>query len=300
MSFMKIAVSGSRGFIGSALVAFLMTQKHDIVRLVRSRSGANSQDVSWDPKTGAVDKPALEGFDAVIHLAGEPIAKGRWTAAKKAKIRDSRIQGTKLLAQTISQLNNPPRVVISASAIGIYGNRGDEILTEESAAGTGFLAEVGRQWEAAADPMKQRGIRVVCARTGIVMDSSGGALALMTPIFRMGTGGNLGNGKQFMSWISLEDEVGAFHHALTTNSLEGPVNFTAPHPVTNGEFTKTMGRVLHRPTIFPLPAFAARILFGEMADEALLASSRVEPRKLLESGYKFRHPDLEGALRFGL
>ena len=294
---MKILVSGSRGFIGSTLIPFLTSQGHDVVRLVRSSSTSNAKDVSWNPETSIIDKAGLEGIDAIIHLAGEPIAKGRWTAEKKAKIRDSRVKGTGLLAKTVLQLNHPPKIAVCASAIGIYGNQADEILTEESVPGTGFLAEVGQQWESAANPMKQRGIRLVYARTGIVLAPSGGALALMLPIFKMGLGGNLGSGKQFMSWISLEDEIGAFHHALVTNSLEGPVNFTAPRPVTNTEFTKTLGRALHRPTIFPLPAFAARIMFGELADEALLASARVEPTKLLSSGYKFRHPDLETALQ---
>ena len=294
---MKILVTGSRGFVGSALVPFLTRQGHQITRLVRSEPKPGVPDVTWNPQAGTIDRSKLEGFDAVIHLAGEPIAKGRWTAKKKAEIRDSRVKGTELLAKTLPQLSQPPQVVACASAIGIYGNRGNEILTEESAPGTGFLAEVGREWEAAADLLRKGGIRVVHLRTGIVLAPSGGALALMLPIFTLGLGGKLGSGTQYMSWISLNDVIGAFHHALITESLAGPANAVAPSPVTNAEFTKALGRILRRPTPFPVPAFAARCAFGEMADEALLASTRVEPTKLLATGYRFKFPQLEEALR---
>jgi hypothetical protein len=239
----------------------------------------------------------LEGFDGVVHLAGESIAAGRWTEKKKRRIRDSRVRGTRLLAESLAGLQNPPRVFVGASAMGYYGDRGEEVLREESAPGTLFLSAVCREWESAAQPLSARGVRVVHARFGLVLGSSGGALAKMLPPFRLGLGGVLGRGDQYMSWISLDDAVGALLHALSTESLSGPVNAASPAPVTNREFTKTLGRVLGRPTIFPLPAWAARLIFGQMAEELLLASARLEPAKLLKTGFTFRHPDLETALR---
>ena len=232
-----------------------------------------------------------------MHLAGENIAVRRWTPAQKARIRDSRVQGTRLLAQSLARLQQPPTVMVCASAIGFYGDRGEELLTEGSAPGSGFLTDTCRAWEAAAQPASEKDIRVVNLRLGVVLSPGGGALAKMLLPFRLGVGGKIGSGRQYMSWIEIDDVVGVIHYALTTDELRGPVNAVAPNPVTNREFTKTLGRVLSRPTIFPMPAFAARLAFGEMADELLLASTRVKPARLQNSGYYFRHPRLEDALR---
>ena len=297
---MKVLVTGSSGLIGSALIPSLTAEGHDVFRLVRPKSSSSQSGVSeirWDPAAGKIETAGLEGLDAVVHLAGESIATGRWTAEQKAKIRDSRIKGTELLCNTLARLAHPPKVMVSASAIGYYGDRGAESLREESPPGSGFLAEVSRQWEAATAAAAQKGVRVVIPRFGMVLSPAGGALAKMLPPFRMGAGGKLGSGKQYMSWVALNDAVGAIHHMLTNNLLKGPVNVVAPNSVTNFEFTKTLGRVLSRPTLAPVPAFAARLAFGEMADALLLASTRVEPAKLLNTGYRFRYPDLEGALR---
>ena len=294
---MKIAITGASGFVGSALIPSLTGKGYQIVRLVRSQPKSGGTEIRWDPAAGTIDAPALEGFDAVIHLAGDPIAEGRWTEEKKGRIRESRVKGTRLLAETIAKLSQPPKVFLCASAVGWYGNRGDEILTEESSSGSGFLAEVGREWEEAAAPAAQKGVRIVKMRFGIILHPAGGALKKMLPPFRMGVGGPFGNGKQFMSWITLDDVVGAIAHALANDSLRGPVNTVAPNPVTNWEFSKTLGKVLHRPVLLSVPAFAARILFGEMADEALLASAQVQPAKLLAGGYRFLYPELEPALR---
>jgi len=298
---MNVFITGSTGLVGSALVPFLMAGGHRVTRLVRrSQSpapGPAVTDVEWDPSAGRIDAGALEGLDAAVHLAGESIASGRWTAAKKARILESRVKGTRLLCETIANLSRPPKVLICASAIGFYGNRGEEVLTEESGPGTGFLADVCREWEAAVEPAEKRGIRVVRLRIGVILSPAGGALAKMLLPFKMAAGGVMGSGKQYMSWIALDDMVGVIHHALVTESLRGPVNGVAPYPVTNYQFTKTLGRVLGRPTIIPMPAFAARLAFGEMAGETILASARVDPAKLRQSGYAFRHPELEGALR---
>ncbi|MBI3615264.1 MAG: TIGR01777 family protein [Candidatus Omnitrophica bacterium] len=294
---MKILVSGSSGLIGSALIPILNRRGDQVIRLVRHSPKGAEIEIQWDPVAGILDTTRLEGLDAVVHLAGDPIASGRWTPEKKIKIRDSRVKGTKLLAESLARLQQPPKVLACASAIGIYGNRGEEILREESAPGAGFLAEVGQDWEKATAPAAQKGIRVVNTRFGIVMSTGGGALAMMMPPFRFGLGGKLGSGKQWMSWVAIDDVAGAIHHILVTDGIRGPVNVVSPHPVTNLEFTKTLGRVLRRPTLFFVPAFAARLAFGELADEALLASARVEPAKLLSSGYRFRYPELEGALR---
>jgi uncharacterized protein (TIGR01777 family) len=253
--------------------------------------------VYWHPEDGSIATPGLEGMDAVVHLAGENIAAGRWSSEKKARIRDSRVQGTRVLCDALAQLVNPPKVLVSASAIGYYGDRGAEVLREESRPGRDFLADVCRAWEAATAPAAQRGIRVVNLRFGIVLSAAGGALAKMLFPFKMGMGGIVGSGQQYMSWIALDDLVGAIHHALITDTLQGPVNAVAPNPVTNSEFTRTLGRVLRRPTLVPLPAFAARAAFGEMADALLLASIRVEPARLQDTHYAFRYPELEGALR---
>ncbi|MCY2968095.1 MAG: TIGR01777 family oxidoreductase, partial [Planctomycetota bacterium] len=240
--------------------------------------------------------PGLNDLDAVVHLAGENIAGGRWNAQRKARIRDSRGQGTLLLAEALAQLPKPPKVFISASAIGYYGDRGDEVLTEKSQPGTGFLADVCREWEAGAEPLRKKGVRVVNLRFGVVLSKDGGAIKQMLTPFKFGVGGILGNGKQYMSCLSLDDVVGIVQFALTHESLSGPVNAVCPTPLTNYEFTKTLGRALGRPTILPLPAFAARIALGEMADPLLLASDRVVPEALMTAGYKFLHPDVKTAL----
>lgn len=293
---MNILITGSTGLIGSTLISSFTTGEHRITRLVRSKPRPGMGEVFWNPQDGSIEMPGLEGMDAVVHLAGETIAE-RWTAEKKARIRDSRVNGTRLLSESLARLAQPPNVVVCASAIGYYGDRGDDVLREDSPPGSGFLAEVCREWEAAAAPAVQQGIRVVHLRIGIVLSPAGGALAKMLPPFRMGVGGRIGSGRQYMSWIAIDDLVGVFHQALTTESLTGPANAVAPNPVTNLEFTSTLGRVLGRPTLFPLPAVAARLAFGEMANDLLLASARVEPAQLLSTGYTFRFPELEGALR---
>src|SRR5215510_842164 len=293
---MNILVTGSSGLIGTALVSSLTISGHEVTRLVRRQPTSDEKAVHWDPMAGTIDASAIEGADAVVHLAGENIAE-RWTAAKKANIRNSRVKGTQLLCETLAHLSSPPKVLVSASAIGYYGDRGETILTDDSPPGRGFLAEVCRDWEAATEPARQQGMRVIQLRLGVVLSAAGGALAKMLPPFRLGLGGVLGSGRQYVSWIALDDVVGAIQHAIVTQALQGPTNAVAPRAVTNQEFTKTLGKVLGRPTAIPLPAFAARLMFGEMADELLLAGARVQPAKLLASGYQFRHPELEGALR---
>jgi uncharacterized protein (TIGR01777 family) len=293
---MNILVTGSSGLVGSALVPFLTTGGHRVMRLVRAEPRGEDE-VRWDPSIGAIDAQKLEGIDAVVHLAGESIADGRWTPEKKAKILNSRVQGTRLLSESLARLQRRPRVLVSASAIGYYGDRGEQPLNERSAAGSGFLPDVCRQWEAATQPAVEAGIRVVNLRIGVVLSAQGGALAKMLGPFRMGAGGRLGSGRQYLSWIALDDVVGAIHHGLMCDELSGPVNAVSPNPVTNREFTKTLGRVLRRPTMFPMPAPAARVIFGEMADELLLASTRVEPQRLMAEGYEFRFAELQSALR---
>jgi uncharacterized protein (TIGR01777 family) len=292
---MKVLVSGSSGLIGSALLPFLASGGHTVTRLVRSTPG--DAHVSWDPQKGTIEAARLEGFDAAVHLAGENIAAGRWTAERKALLRDSRVKGTQVLCAALASLSRPPEVLVAASAIGYYGDRGDEVLREESASGSGFLPEICREWEAATGPAREKRIRVVNLRMGVVLSATGGALAKMLPPFKLGVGGVLGSGRQYMSWIALDDLVGVFYHALSNPALDGPVNAVAPHPVTNREFTETLGRVLSRPVLLPMPAFAARLAFGEMANELLLASQRVEPVKLASVGHTFQFPELEGALR---
>jgi uncharacterized protein len=294
---MKILISGASGLVGRALVPHLTKGGHQVVRLVRARPAAGEAAVFWDPDTGTLDPAALEGFDTVIHLSGESIASGRWTEAKKARIRDSRVKSTALLAGRIERLSRPPGVLLCASAIGYYGDRGDEVLKEDSPRGKDFLAGVCQAWEAASDPAARIGVRVVRHRFGVILSPNGGALAKMLLPFKLGLGGRIGDGRQSMSWITIDDVVGAIDHALATKLLRGPVNTVGPNPVTNAEFTATLGRVLHRPTIFPMPAFAARLAFGEMADALLLSSQRVVPERLMTSGYRFRYPDLEAALR---
>ena len=255
---------------------------HTIRRLVR---GARAEGAArWNPDDGSLDESPLAGADAVVHLAGETIATGRWTAARKARIRDSRVRGTGLLTRALVKLHRKPRVLVSASAVGIYGTRGDEVVDERSAPGQGFLAEVCSQWEAATRPATDAGIRVVNVRVGVVLSGTGGALAKMLPPFRLGLGGVMGSGRQYMSWIAIDDVVGAIEHLLLADTVVGPVNLVAPDPVSNREFTKTLGRVLRRPTILRLPAFAIRLGLGEVADELLLASTRAQPARLTASG----------------
>ena len=292
---MRILISGSTGLIGSAFIRAASAAKHTFIPLVRKRGLASS--VYWDPESGAIDSTALAGIDAVVHLAGESIAARRWSAAQKERILGSRVKGTELLASTLARMSPRPRVMISASAIGYYGDCGDRRLTESSPAGSDFLAGVCREWERATSAASAAGIRVVHLRTGIVLAKAGGALPKMAMPFKLGVGGRIGSGKQYMSWIDLEDEVQVLLHCIQNESLEGPVNSAAPSAVTNAEFTKTLGRALSRPSLFPLPAFVARAMFGDMADALLLSSQRVEPAKLLDSGYAFRHTNLEETLR---
>jgi uncharacterized protein (TIGR01777 family) len=281
--------------VGSALLPALAAKGAPVSILTRGAASGAAR-IHWDPASGRLDPASLAGHDAVVHLAGENIAAGRWTAARKEAIRASRVDGTRLLATALARLSPPPRALICASAIGYYGDRGAEVLTESSAAGTGFLPEVCTMWEAAATPARNRGIRVAHARFGIILSARGGALAKMLTPFRLGAGGVLGSGAQYMSWISIDDAAGALVHMLRTESLSGAVNVVSPQPVTNREFTKALGRALGRPTIFPMPAFAARLAFGEMADALLLSSARVQPERLSGSAYKFRDERLDAAL----
>jgi len=289
----KVLVSGAGGLIGAALLSSLRSSGWSSVRLVR-RPAKNDEEISWDPARGIAPE-AVSGFDAVIHLAGESIF-GRWTEAKKEKILNSRVVATSNLAQALADAEEKPNVFVCGSAIGYYGNRGDELLREESAPGQGFLAEVCQRWEESTMPALRADIRTAHLRTGVVLSPKGGALGAMLLPFKAGVGGRVGSGRQWMSWIHLQDMVGAIHHILKNDLLQGPVNMVAPKPVTNTEFTKVLGSVLSRPTIFPLPEFAVRTVFGEMGQELLLASDRVEPGKLISSGYPFRFRELRGAL----
>ena len=297
---MKILVTGASGLVGSAVVRHLSERGDEVIELVRMEPREPARQVRWNPLQGIEEPAKLEGVEAAIHLAGEPIAEGRWTDDKKRRIRESRIRGTSVLAEALTGLEQKPSVLLSASAIGYYGSRGKEILREESTAGNDFLAQVCREWEEAAEPAALSGIRVAQMRFGVILSAEGGALAKMLTPFKLGVGGRIGSGEQYMSWIALEDVVGSIEHLLETESVRGPVNTVAPNPVTNAEFTKTLGEVLSRPTLFPVPKFALRLAFGEMADAALLASQRVEPARLKESGYVFKYPDLRGALQHAL
>jgi uncharacterized protein len=293
---MNILITGSSGLIGQALIPELKSGGHSVASLVRFKPQPGAPLVYWNPAQGEIDASKLEGFDAVVHLAGESVS-GRWTPAKKQAIRESRVQGTRLLCEALAKLSQRPRVLVAASASGYYGDRGDEVLREESAAGTSFLSQVCQEWEAATDPAAAGGIRVVNLRIGLVLSRAGGGLAKMLPAFTMGVGGKIGAGKQYMSWIDLDDLVQIILFAATIGTLGGPANAAAPHPARNLEFTKTLGRVLGRPTLVPMPAFAVRLVFGEMGEELLLASTRMEPTRLLSAGYQFRFPLLEGSLR---
>jgi uncharacterized protein len=288
----RYLVSGTSGPIGKALLPILQ-KRGRTTRLVRGAVTGDDQ-IRWDPAR-PLTAEQLEGFSAVIHLAGETIA-GRWNPAKKARIRDSRLQGTRNLAEALAKTSSPPGVFVCASAIGYYGNRGDEILREESAPGYDFLAEVCREWEAATQPAAQAGIRTVNTRFGVILSRDGGALPKMLPPFRMGVGGRIGDGRQWMSWVHISDVVGVIEHVLDKAGVSGPVNVVAPSPTTNAEFTRTLAAVLHRPAIFPLPAFAVRLAFGEMGEALLLGSQRVEPGKLRANGYEFQFSQLAPAL----
>jgi uncharacterized protein (TIGR01777 family) len=291
---MNVLVTASHGLIGSALSAALESGGNSVRRLVRREPKSDSE-FRWDPARGQLDERALGDLDGVVHLSGETVA-GRWTAAKKERILASRVNSTMLLSEALAEHARRPRALVVASAVGYYGNRGDETLTEASAPGAGFLADVVRQWEAASAPAEQAGIRVVRTRFGIVLSPAGGALGTMLRPFRLGLGGKIGSGRQFMSWVAIDDVVGGIQRALSDDSLSGPVNVVAPAPVTNQEFTRTLGRVLHRPTVLTVPAPTLRLVLGEFATEAI-GGARVLPAKLEEVGYEFRQPRLEGALR---
>jgi uncharacterized protein (TIGR01777 family) len=295
---MRLAVSGATGLIGRALLPFLQTGGHEVRRLTRAPQ--TPSDADWSYEEGRIDVVKLDGLDGIVHLAGESIGV-RWTEGRKKRIWDSRAIGTRFLCETLARLHRPPRVLVCASAVGIYGDRGDETLTEDSTIPprtSGFLVDVAREWEAATEPARAAGIRVVNLRFGIVLTPAGGALAELLRPFRLGVGGRIGSGRQWMSWIGVDDAAGAIHHALLTETLSGPVNATSPHPRTNQEFVAALGRVLQRPARLPVPAGAIRLALGEMGEAALLSSARVVPTRLLESGYVFRHPHLPGSLRF--
>ncbi len=293
---MKVLITGSTGLIGSALGEFLSTNGHEVRGLLRNNFAED--DPHWNPEEGVIDLGNFTQIDAVIHLAGDNISEGRWNDAKKARILNSRVIGTKLIANFLAKLEHKPNVFISGSAIGFYGSRGEDVVDENSKPGKGFLSDVCKQWEEATTPAFNAGIRVVNIRTGMVLSLSGGALKKMLFPFKMGLGGIIGNGKQFMSWVSINDLVEMIQYAMTNDSLNGPLNLVSPNPVSNYQFTKTLGHTLRRPTMFPMPAFMARLLFGEMANDLLLASTKVIPQKLINAGYKFQHSELEKALQF--
>ena len=290
---MRVAVTGSSGLIGTALVSRLRDEGHDVVRVVRSGEG-----VRWDPEAGTIDADGLAGVDGVVHLAGEGIGEKRWTDEQKRRIRESRTKGTTLLATTLAALDPKPAVLVSGSGVGYYGLRGDEVLTEKSSSGSGFLAELCRDWEAAARPAVDAGIRTVFLRTGIVLSAKGGALGRLLPLVKLGLGGKLGPGDQWWSWISLEDEVRMIVHALTTPSVSGPMNAVAPNPVTNAELVKEAGDVAGRPTVLAVPKFALGLVMGtELTEEMILASQRARPEVAEATGFTFTHPDVRSALR---
>jgi uncharacterized protein (TIGR01777 family) len=302
---MLVAVTGASGLIGTALTRRLRAEGHQVLRLTRSRPTGADQ-AQWDPAAGQLDPGALAKVDAVVHLAAKNLGEQlRWTVRTKRELLSSRVEGTALVARTLAGLaggsgSGGPRVLLCASGVGFYGDRGDEVLTEASSGGSGFLADLCRQWEAAADPAREAGLRVAHLRTGPVQDTAGGGLPKQALIFRLGLGGRLGSGRQWLSWTSLDDIVGAYVHALTHEELDGPVNNVAPNPVTNAEFTATLARVLHRPALLPIPEFGPKLVLGETADEFLFVSQRAHPVRLLETGYRFLFPELEPALRHTL
>lgn len=293
---MNILITGPTGLIGRALIQEIVTRGDTFTGLTRSSSSLYDNQVHWDPDSGDIDLKSLERHDAVINLAGETIT-GRWTPEKKERIVTSRLSSAELLVESILKLETKPKVFIGASAVGFYGDRGDEVLTEDSAPGHGFFPELSQEWESKLEPLEQAGIRVVNLRIGVVLSKEGGALKEMLLPFKLGLGGRIGNGRQYWSWIAIDDVVGAVFHCIENDNVKGPVNIVAPVSVTNSEFTEGLGKALGRPTVFPVPAFAARALFGEMADEAILSSVRVEPEKLLQTGYEFKHTDLLDALK---
>jgi uncharacterized protein (TIGR01777 family) len=299
---MRILISGSTGFLGAALVETLEQQGHSIARLVRpgtmQKSAGSSpvQTVPWDPVAGQFDAAGAEGADALIHLAGASIAGGRWNASRKDLLRTSRVDATRRLFGALAKLQRPPRVIVAASAIGYYGNRGDETLTEASAPGNDFLAGLCREWETETARGAEFGARVVIPRFGIILAAHGGALPRMALPFKLGAGGRLGDGRQWMSWLTLREVISIIQFALATSGLAGPVNAVTPNPVRNSEFTAVLAKTLHRPALLPAPAFALRLALGEMADALLLVSQKVMPSKLADSGYAFQQPDLESAL----
>ena len=292
---MRIAITGSSGLIGTALRRSLEADGHDVLRVVRRDGGPGT--TTWDPSAGKVDAAAFEGVHGIVHLAGEGIAEKRWTSEQKRRIRDSRVLGTTLLANTLAALTDKPAVLVSGSGIDAYGDRGDEVLTEASSRGTSFLAEVVREWEGATAPAEAAGIRAAHLRTGIVLDGSGGALPRMVQIARFGLLGKIGSGRQWWSWITLQDQVRGIRHLLD-HDVEGPVNLCTANPATNADFTRALGRVLHRPTFLPVPSFGPKLLLGsELAETLLLESKRATPEKLTRSGFRFEHEELDEALR---
>jgi uncharacterized protein len=295
---MEVLVTGSSGFIGSALMSELKSRGHGVRRLVRSGPGAGR--VMWDPTSGTIDKDGLDGIEGVVHLAGEGIGSRRWNAAHKARILDSRVRGTHLLAETLASLTPSPKVLVSASASGYYGDRGDEQLTESSEPGADFLAEVCKQWEAATESAEKAGVRVAHTRSGIVLSKRGGAFARLLLPFRLGVGGPLGSGRQYWPWITLRDEVRAMVHLLETDGLSGPFNLCAPDAVPQAELARTLGRLLKRPSILPAPAFSLKLVLGEMGDALVLSSQRMIPARLRETGFEFEHPQLEGGLKWAI
>src|SRR6266404_9453479 len=292
---MKVLIAGASGLVGSALIPLLEPEGAQVTRLVRTTAAAG--EIEWHPNNDQLDSAKLEGFDAVINFAGENIAGGRWTDEQKRKIHDSRVNGTHLLSEAIARLKHPPKVFVCASATGIYGDRGDEILDEQSDSGGGFLAGVCREWEQATEPAVAAGVRTVNLRFGPILSREGGMLAKLLTPFKMGMGGKVGSGKQFISWVAIDDVTSAIKLALNDETFRGPLNVVSPNPVTNEVFTKTLGHVLSRPTALAMPAFAARLAFGEMADEMLLASQYVVPKRLSDAGFEFKYPELESALR---
>ena len=296
---MRVLVSGSTGLIGSSLVRSLESGGHDVRRLLRPQSRTSANGIMWDPAAGSLEPGELEGFDAVVHLAGENIADRRWSAAQMARIKDSRIGSTTLLAETLASLDSPPSVFACASAGGYYGDRGDDLLDEDAAVGTGFMATSTKEWEDATVPAASAGIRVATLRIGVVLTAAGGMLSRVLPIFKMGLGGRLGSGSQYMSWLTRFDVVDATVWTLEHEDVSGPVNVSTPNPVTNSEFTRALGRAVRRPAVLAVPAFALRLAQGDLA-EVVTSSARMDPARLRESGFEFKHPEVDGALEWAL
>ena len=294
---MKVAITGASGLVGTALVNALESDGHKVVRLVRPGGTVLAEDVRWNPAAAELDAAALEGCDAVVNLAGASIGEGRWSEKRKQILRDSRVDSTRVLVSGLAKLNQKPQVLVSASAVGYYGDRGDEALSEASGPGNDFLAKLACEWEAEALKAETASIRTVILRFGVILSAHGGALPRMLTPFRMGVGGRLGSGKQWMSWLTLDEAVDLTRHAIENGELRGQVNAVSPNPIRNADFTQVLAHVLRRPALFPAPAFALRLMLGEMADALLLSSQRVAPRRLETAGYSFRNPDLEPALR---